>query len=242
MLNIEEIKREKPYVESALTLYSKLRDFRSACLAEKGRFRARKEAFEFVLQAFSSTFHVPFEALSFLATEMLEEGIDPTQDPKSVWTLSFYHDEIGEEEKKRMLFILSRPFFLWLERRQDSFWEGGRCPVCKAEASLGRITGDNRKRLICTVCEFEGPFYRIGCPHCLNRDSRQIEILLDEEEVRLELCSSCKTYLKVFTEEHSARYEDPFLIDIITLPLDMVGQGRGFVRRSPNALGLGRLL
>jgi len=95
--------------------------------------------------------------------------------------------------------------------------------------------------MICPLCEHGGSFFRIGCPYCFNKDSSKIELLLDEEEIRAELCLECNTYIKSFKENHYMKYRDPFLIDLVSLPLDIVVQKRGYIRRSPNIVGLRRI-
>lgn len=119
--------------------------------------------------------------------------------------------------------------------------ETGKCPICGTESSLSMITENNEKIMICPLCEHGGSFFRIGCPYCFNKDSSKIELLLDEEEIRAELCLECNTYIKSFKENHYMKYRDPFLIDLVSLPLDIVVQKRGYIRRSPNIVGLRRI-
>lgn len=65
-----------------------------------------------------------------------------------------------------------------------------------------------------------------------------MEIILDDEEIRADYCLECNTYIKSFKENHYIKYKDPFLIDLISLPLDIIAQRRGYIRRSPNIIGL----
>lgn len=239
-MNIKELIKQRPHLESPINFYTKVREYRERCLKKREFIERETDLLSFVLKAFCSTFGIPEDTISFLLNEVFEKGIDPLSSPSSFLRLSFYHDDIGEEERGRMLFLLSKPFFLWLrnEKKEGSFTESGRCPICGEVPSIGRITDDNHKRLICTFCEHEGDFFRIGCPYCMNRESDKIEILLDEDEVRAELCGVCRSYIKSMREEHLKKYDDPHLVDVISLPLDVVVQRRGYIRRSPNLIGV----
>ncbi|MEM5867760.1 MAG: formate dehydrogenase accessory protein FdhE, partial [Candidatus Aenigmatarchaeota archaeon] len=92
--------------------------------------------------------------------------------------------------------------------------------------------------MVCTLCGHREEVTRIGCSYCLHKNPEKIKILVDEDEIRVELCELCKTYIKSFKDEVYRKYKDPNLIDILSLPLDVVAQQRGFIRRSPNAIGV----
>lgn len=237
-MSIEELIKERPHLESPLTFYQKVKGYLEVC--KKETEEVRPEILDRVIRAFCSVFSIPYESMSFILSEVSEKGIEPVSEPSRLLRLSFFHDDMKEEEKSRALFLISKPFFL-LRRRlkgQGSFMETGRCPVCGEVPSLGRITEDNRKRLLCSFCEHEGEFYRIGCPNCMNRVGDEIDILLDEDEIRVELCKRCKSYLKSVREEHILKFQNPYLADIVSLPLDVIAQSKGYVRRSPNLIGV----
>lgn len=172
--------------------------------------------------------------------EILKSGKNPVKEPASLWSLQIQSEELSREEIDRMLFILSKPFFVFLRKEGEkaSFMDTGKCPICGTDSSLSMIVENNERLIICPLCEHGGTFFRICCPYCFNKNSTRIEILLDEEEIRAELCLECNTYIKSFREEQYIKYKDPFLIDIISLPLDIVVQKRGYIRRSSNIIGL----
>lgn len=241
-MNIEELKKQKPHLESPLELFRKISDFRDACKKDREilKLDSENELIDIVLKNFSSVFLIPYESISFLKEEILKQGKNPFKEPSAIWSISVQSEEVSQEELQRMLFILSKPFFVWLrkEGQQASFMDTGKCPVCGTDSSLAMITENNEKIMICPLCEHGGSFFRIGCPYCFNKNSSKIEILLDEEEIRAEICLECNTYIKSFKENHYIKYRDPFLIDLISIPLDIVVQKRGYIRRSPNFLGL----
>lgn len=241
MKHIAELMKERPHLESPLSFYRKVLNY-------KGRLdgverRDKESTLRQIMEIFCEVFSLPFPKLEFIIDEVKEKGIDPFDEPSSLLHLDFYHDDMGEEEKRRALFLISKPFFIWLRKSENvSFYESGRCPVCGNVPSLGRINEENRKVLLCSFCEFEGGFYRIGCPNCNQKEGEKIDILLDEDEIRVELCRECRSYIKSMTEEHIRSYGDPYLVDIISLPLDVIAQKRGFLRRSPNLIGIQKIL
>lgn len=241
-MTIEELIKEKPHLKSPLELYSRLRDFIERTKEERKRIQMDSDfsLIDLVLNNFSSVFQIPNESLAFLKDEIIRSGKDIIKNPGSLWSLQIQSEELTQEEINRMLFILSKPLFIFLrkEGEEASFMEKGKCPICDTDSSLAMINENNEKIMICPLCEHGGSFFRIGCPFCFNKDSSKIEILLDDEEVRVELCLECNTYIKSFRENHFIKYRDPFLIDIVSLPLDIVAQRKGFVRRSPNILGV----
>jgi len=244
-MNFDEIIKEKPHLQSPLELYMKIKELTEQCKKERERMKLDSDVslIDIVLKNFSTAFQIPYESISFLKDEILKSGKNIIKEPSSLWSLQIQSEELSKEEVDRMLFILSKPFFVFLRRdgQQASFMETGKCPICGTESSLSMITENNEKIMICPLCEHGGSFFRIGCPYCFNKDSSKIELLLDEEEIRAELCLECNTYIKSFKENHYMKYSDPFLIDLVSLPLDIVVQKRGYIRRSPNIVGLRRI-
>lgn len=241
-MKIEDIIKEKPHLKSPLELYRRVRDFVERCKTDRERMTLDSDfsLIDIVLNNFSSVFQIPADSVSFVKDEIINSGKDPIKDPSSLWSLKIQSEEVTQEEIQRMLFVLSKPFFVFLKKdgEQASFMDTGKCPVCGTDSSLAMITENNEKIMICPLCEHGGSFFRICCPYCFNKDSSKMEILLDDEDIRAEYCLECNTYIKSFKENHYIKYKDPFLIDIISLPLDIVIQKRGYIRRSPNFIGL----
>jgi len=241
-MKIEDVIKEKPHLQSPLELYEKIKTLTDQCKKEKERVKldSDTELIDIVLNNFSFVFQIPYESISFLKDEILKSGKNPVKEPASLWSLQIQSEELSREEIDRMLFILSKPFFVFLRKEGEkaSFMDTGKCPICGTDSSLSMIVENNERLIICPLCEHGGTFFRICCPYCFNKNSTRIEILLDEEEIRAELCLECNTYIKSFREEQYIKYKDPFLIDIISLPLDIVVQKRGYIRRSSNIIGL----
>jgi FdhE protein len=153
-------------------------------------------------------------------------------------------EKVSEEEFS-LLYIISRPFFRSMKNFTDVDninWEEGRCPVCRSIPSISIIEKESRRKYYCSFCGSVGYYKRIGCPHCLTENPRDITIisLEGEEGMRADACAKCKSYFKTFegdlTVEHSLES-----LDIMSLPLDIVVQGKGFKRHSPNPVGMIRM-
>jgi len=238
---IEELKKERNYLESPLELYKKVKRFEEACeraLEEKGELPPG-----LVFQEFVKAFELKPEE-----TEGLQELVgvladDPTVEEEVLLEVLGKDALLGDvqlQEVKRVLFLLRKPFLLARRKRQRQVkqLDPAKCPVCDQYISLTLIDLDNRRHMVCTLCGHREEVTRIGCSYCLHKNPEKIKILVDEDEIRVELCELCKTYIKSFKDEVYRKYKDPNLIDILSLPLDVVAQQRGFIRRSPNAIGV----
>uniref|UniRef100_A0A7V4JQW2 Formate dehydrogenase accessory protein FdhE n=1 Tax=Thermodesulfobacterium geofontis TaxID=1295609 RepID=A0A7V4JQW2_9BACT len=241
---ISELKEERSYLKSPLELYEKVLDFNEKC--EKIiKNKAKNNLLDKIIDEFSSIFEIPYEFSSFLKTSILNIAKDPFSEPKSILELPISEEESSKEEIKRALFILSKPFFIEYRKslkREKKFEEIGRCVVCREPVSLTMIDSENKRHMVCTVCGHEEEIFRIGCSYCMQQVCEKIDLLVDEDEIRVELCKDCKTYIKSFKDEVYQKFKDPYLIDIISLPLDVVAQERGYIRRSPNIIGIQRVV
>ncbi len=235
---IRRLKEERPHLKDPLELYEKVLRFEEKADAVLNE-RKGGEAFG-IIEVFTEVFSLPWEWGELLKEKFSLRDKDPLEDPWGILRVELPSQEGHEEDMKRMLFILSRPFFknLRLKSIRVAFSESNRCPICGEYISLSRIDFENKRYMVCPLCGYEGRTFRIGCMYCLKRSSEIIDLLVDEDEIRVELCRECNSYSKSFREETYQKYKDPNLIDIISLPLEAVAQKRGFIRRSPNAIGV----
>jgi FdhE protein len=115
----------------------------------------------------------------------------------------------------------------------SSWWEGY-CPVCGAWPTLAEFRGLERKRwLRCGRCAtgWEVPWLR--CPFCGETEHTNLGFLAPEEGEttrKVEVCDSCKGYVKA---EPTVRNLEPWEIlldDVATLPLEVAALDRGYHR------------
>ncbi len=141
-----------------------------------------------------------------------------------------------------VLFLLSRPFFRSISRSfnaDEMFWDSGKCPACGASPSISMLADSGKRRFLCSYCGTIGDYKRIGCAICHQEDPENIDIIYagDDETARIEACNSCRSYVKTFIHGSGSK-EDYELADIMSIALDIIAQGKGFFRRSPNAVGM----
>jgi FdhE protein len=73
-------------------------------------------------------------------------------------------------------------------------------------------------------------------------DAAKFNTIVSEDEpgFRVVTCDECQTYVKVM--EHSVIKEMGIdLADMASLPLDIVAQGKGYVRMAPNPISLKKM-
>lgn len=121
------------------------------------------------------------------------------------------------------------------------------CPVCgtRPVGSVIRIGGAqaNLRYLVCALCQTEWNMARVKCSSC--EDDKGVHYLslsadenapgADKAPVKAEACDECKSYLKIFNQDHDALL-DPFADDLATLALDLLVDEQGFARSGPNLL------
>lgn len=250
-MDIENLKKNKPHLTETLDLYEKIVEFKtnvSGMIISPAGINSTAYAGEMIPQvfdAFSAATHMPEDMLGQVKEAMMLGQIDFTRLPLNetpAFSLPLHEDDLIA-----ILFLLSKPFFIRSKTFSNAdnintFWEEGRCPVCHGTPSIAFFDKDGKRQLYCSFCETTGPYKRLGCPVCMNNDSAGINIIRLEGEngFRADTCDSCRSYIKTF--DASVTDDIPCdLADIISIPLDIVVQGRGFSRRSPNPVGLMRM-
>lgn len=134
------------------------------------------------------------------------------------------------------------------------------CPVCGSHpvASVIRIGGQSQgyRYLHCSACASEWHMVRVKCSCCehtskiayqsletnedkadvVAADSAPINKANDPSKVaRAETCEDCKTYRKIFNQEHDFNVE-PLADDLASLTLDLLVGEAGYARASGNPL------
>ena len=246
MVTLEEIAAERPHLKDTLRLYEKVMEFvrlTPDLAVSPGAVSYPPGSIDMIFKSFSSVFDMPEDILDPLKEAMKLGQIDLTRLPFNeipAFSLPYHEDELSA-----ILFLISKPFFLRLRASYDAssvFWESGRCPVCKSVPSLSFIRQDEGRTLYCSYCETHGKWHRIGCPNCETRDAEELEIIETEEEkgFRIDLCNGCRSYIKTINYALLSDYT-PGLLDIMSLPLDILAQDRAYKRLSPNPVGMRKM-
>ena len=114
-----------------------------------------------------------------------------------------------------------------------SWWEGY-CPVCGAWPALAEFRGLERKRwLRCGRCGSGWEREWLRCPFCDEQSHEQLGYLAPEEGEatrKVEVCDSCKGYLKAHATVSALPPCAVLLEDLTTVPLDVAALDRGYRR------------
>jgi len=196
-----------------------------------------KEDIDEVMNAFSRSLEISPGQLTSIKEAMESQDID---------LMSLRFDETVAEDEFPLLYIIGRPFYKSLKSSADVdniYWQEGRCPVCNAVPSLSSIEKESRRKYFCSFCGSAGYYMRIGCPNCLTDDPQDITVvtLEGEEGMRADTCDKCMSYCKTFEGQMTADHTLDEL-DIMSLPLDIVLQEKGYRRLSPNPVGMLKMI
>jgi len=109
---------------------------------------------------------------------------------------------------------------------QDA-WHRGYCPVCGGAPSFAVVHAEPAFRtLLCSRCNAEWRFRRMGCPFCMERD-HQTYYPGEEGGYRLYVCEACHRYLKSLDMRESASERCLPVEAIATVSMDVAARGKG---------------
>ncbi len=120
-----------------------------------------------------------------------------------------------------------------------SAWTHGYCPVCAAWPTLAELRGLERsRRLRCGRCATDWPLPVLECAYCGETNHDQLGTLTPEGESqtrRVEVCYTCKGYLKAFTTLRPMTLRTIAMTDLGSVDLDLIAQEREYARPSQYA-------
>lgn len=245
---MDEIVQSKPHLKETLDLYRKVQRFKEIEIESRGVLPSEGSTYSDadarrITGEFAVVFGVDQEYLQPLKGALISNSIDLRRLPLGELPSSNmpYH----EEELVTLLFIIAKPFFLSEHAKLNLdaiFWTEGKCPVCNAVPAVSVLVREGKRRFYCPFCETFGYWNRIGCPYCLTESHEDMSIitLAGEEGMRIDACNRCMNYYKSFNDYLIDEYTSD-LLDLISLPLDIIAQGKGFKRYSPNPIGMIRM-
>ncbi len=113
---------------------------------------------------------------------------------------------------------------------EDEPWDKGYCPICGSPPGLAVIQNEGARVLLCGFCQHQWAVRRLCCPFCDNMDSKTLHYFYHEEEkdYRVDVCDTCKKYIKTLDERNADRYIYLPLELVSTLHLDIKAQELGF--------------
>ncbi|HHN66131.1 MAG TPA: formate dehydrogenase accessory protein FdhE [Nitrospirae bacterium] len=243
----DEIVQERPHLKETLELYKKVLKIKSMEVVLEGELPMDARGYSGddlrkIMDEMSQALGINRDLLEPLEELLLSGEVDLRGLPLGT---GLPRGVSVEDEAFAFLYILSKPYFIAESKRLnlgDIYWTEGRCPVCNALPSVAFIGREEKRRFYCTFCETVGPWQRTGCPTCQSESPEMMNILYLEGEdgMRADLCEECRNYFKSFDYSLRARYS-PDILDLISLPFDIIAQGKGYRRPSPNPLGMIRM-
>ena len=113
--------------------------------------------------------------------------------------------------------------------------ENGYCPICGSPPVLSILGDEGERSLVCSFCGHEWMARRLCCPFCDNKDPKTWHYFFSQEEkaYRVEVCDSCRKYLKTVDTRKTNHPLYPLVEQISTLHLDLLAQEQGLESGTP---------
>ena len=154
--------------------------------------------------------------------------------------------EIGVDAKSLAFFLYHsmRPSLCCCEQQLAGFldrgktWDRGYCPICGSPAGLGWLEGDGSRFMFCSFCWHKWSLQRVLCPFCGSREQGRLAYIYSEEEreYRLDVCESCRKYIKTIDSRNLARPTYPPLEQVASLHMDLKAAEAGYESGLPTPL------
>lgn len=128
---------------------------------------------------------------------------------------------------KPWLLIHARALIGFVEQER---WRRPCCPVCGGSPDLAFLDKERGSRwLLCSRCDTEWLFQRLGCPYCGTEDQNALTYFTDDKgRYRLYVCEKCKRYLKTIDLRQGDSEVLLPLERLYTLDLDRQAKERGY--------------
>jgi FdhE protein len=251
-MNIDEIIMQKPHLTDLFRFYERTTTFnrvvREVLSTEQVVLDSKMRSYppsvvDPVFRHFAVLAEVPQDMLDPLKRAMEVGDIDLSRLPfREVPAFSLPYPE---DDLAMLLFLLSKPYFSLLRDARPldgQAWEQGKCPVCSGQPTLLSSEPDGPTQLHCSYCDTTGPSASAGCPVCLNEeDGKRSRLTFESEEgFMITTCDHCRSYVKTI-DAAVLRHMTPDVADLMSLPLDLVVQEKGYLRCAPNPLGMLRM-
>jgi len=113
---------------------------------------------------------------------------------------------------------------------QNSEWSRAYCPICGGQPDMAALEKDGgRRRLLCSRCDFEWTYKRLGCTFCGNDDPKNLSFYPSDDKVyRLAVCEECHRYLKTVDLREMAA-ERPLAAErVLTAGMDVAADKAGY--------------
>lgn len=142
--------------------------------------------------------------------------------------------------------LIARPLLQACRRawadRLPARWRCGHCPICGSWPALAEIRRlDGSRHLRCGPCGADWQIEPLRCPFCGEDDGERLGSLASPDSLErqsIEVCDSCRGYLKTMATLNALHPDHVMLKDLATLSLDMAALERDYRRPAAKARGV----
>lgn len=137
-----------------------------------------------------------------------------------------------------LTFVLNNALHPFLEKYaqavkgfvDESTWYRGYCPVCGGQPDFAYLTLESgSRRLLCSRCDTEWAYPRLGCPFCENKDHKSLGYYPSEDNIyRLYVCDQCGHYLKTIDLREIGKKPTLSLERVLTMEMDLAARQMGY--------------
>ncbi len=116
----------------------------------------------------------------------------------------------------------------------------GTCPICGNLPLISSLKEkEGFRHATCSFCRHQYRIKRIACPICGEEGQKKLTFFTVDEEpgFRVDVCETCKSYIKTIDFRQLDRIEMPILDDLDSLALDYIAVGQGYKRATLSAWG-----
>jgi len=123
---------------------------------------------------------------------------------------------------------------------KDTVWLHGHCPVCAGLPLIGELREKAGFRYVtCSFCFTSYRVPRLACAFCGEKEASKLAYFSadDEKGYRVEVCESCKMYIKSTDFRELDKVSLPLVDDLESLSLDILAGNEGYTRPTLSGLG-----
>jgi hypothetical protein len=141
-------------------------------------------------------------------------------------------------------FILGQALrpFLWPAAAElvplagDAPWYRSWCPVCGGEPDMAGLAGSGERWLLCSRCDTEWRYQRLGCPFCANTNHSTLAYYAGGADTRrLYVCEVCRRYLKTVDQRERWQVHPLAAERVLTAGMDVAAVQAGYAASSQAA-------
>lgn len=144
----------------------------------------------------------------------------------------------SDRSSELLTFVLNNALHPFLEKYaqavkgfvDESAWYRGYCPVCGGHPDFAYLALESgARRLLCSRCETEWAYWRLGCPFCENKDPKSLGYHPSEDGIyRLYVCDQCGHYLKTIDLREVGEKPPLSLERTLTMEMDLAARQMGY--------------